>query len=109
VTDQLSLFEGRRLRDEGVALVETADADAAWRAWADGAIRWLATTRPTFSANDLAALQVDYGIAPPSHPNSVGAAFLRAARLGLIEKTGGIEQMRTAAAHARNVIVWRGA
>jgi hypothetical protein len=62
-----------------MALVDEAE-NPAWKAKADAAIRELASSGREFTAEDLRALVGD-----PLRPNSMGSAFQRAARAGLVK------------------------
>lgn len=92
--------EGRRLRDEGQALV-AANVDQQW--W-DRAHDWLDVEirrGREFSANDL--LQA---VGAPSRRNSVGAFFGIASRAGWIRPVGLTSGVRPPQ-HARRIMVWQ--
>lgn len=92
--------EGRRRRDEGVAVV--ADHSAAWQAAARRAIDTLCWRKPDgFTADDLVKL---IGL-PPGSANAVGAAFIGASRAGLIVRLGEVRSAR-AGRHAGRQSLW---
>lgn len=93
--------DGRRLRDEGMALVDEHEHPA-WKAEADRVIRELAYGGRPFTAYD-----VTDRIGMPARPNAVGARFSAAARQGIIEDIG-YTQSKRAARHASRQLVWRG-
>ena len=96
-----SMDDGRRLRDEGMALVNEHE-DPAWQDEADRVIRELAYSGVAFTAQDLTNR-----IGMPTRPNAVGARFSAAARQGIIEDVGYAQSTR-AARHASRMLVWRG-
>ena len=93
--------DGRRLRDEGMALVDEHEHPA-WRAAADRAIRELAYAGSPFTAEDVISR-----VGMPNRPNAVGARFSAAARQGLIEDIGYAQSSRSTR-HASRLLVWRG-
>jgi hypothetical protein len=95
------LTEGRRLRDEGVAKVQTNHADEEWRTYADMALAALIRTGEPFTAADV----IDRA-GMPSSPNAVGALFVSARKSGAIRKTGRWVPSRRAASHARELREW---
>lgn len=94
------LEEGRRLRDEGVHLVENATAVQDWRTRAEARLRYLADWGGEFTADDV----VEKCGLPPS-PNALGALFLGARRRGLITPVGYAQATRPAS-HGRIQKVW---
>jgi len=93
---------GLELRDAGVAQVERNTPEW-WKAEAARAIATLAAAGRDFTAEDVRAVAGD----PPSHPNAMGAAFLRAASEGAIIKVGYRSPVRKSS-HASVIAVWRG-
>lgn len=93
-------MNGQTLRDEGIALVEE-NTDDAWNDEVDSVIETLANSRDSFTSDDVWA-NVSF---LPHHNSSMGAAFNRAAKSGLIKKVGWVESRRPSA-HARVVRVW---
>lgn len=98
---QLSLFESRKARDEGMEktrsknsvwlkLCLTTISSSLWHEWVG-------------SGEDLR----DWLLAPPrnmpspTHPNAWGSLIREATTKGLIEKTGRYVQMRQKSSHAR--------
>jgi hypothetical protein len=95
-----NLAEGRRLRDEGMAATESrrgADQD---RLVIDRAIKHLADSGETFSANDVRRLL------PVVAPQLIGSRFNAASRRGQIERVGS-ELADHGAGHARRLSTWR--
>lgn len=97
----LDLDAGRARRDSGVRAVELAE----WRddkRRIDAVIQHFAQTGAEFCADDVTPFLPE-GI----RPNSIGAAFLRAAKKHLIVECGWRPSGRPEA-HSRKVTVWRG-
>jgi hypothetical protein len=101
--EQLDLLEqARAARDVGVELVN-GNTSAEWRDCCDRAIDELAASGRDFQAADIMLL----GVPDPANPNSLGGAFHRASRAGIIECVG-FEPSRRPTVHASIVRVWRG-
>lgn len=92
---------GRQGRDVGVSRVEASNVE--WSEAARRAIRTLAATGRPFTAEDVVGI-----VGHPESPNAIGAAMLKAARIGLIYKSGMVAASRETS-HARPLQVWRGA
>lgn len=98
---QGNLFDGRRLRDEGIERVELAEGEE----WKEAARAWVArrAAQPgEFNADDLRAV-----VGSPERPNAMGAVFLWAVKRGLIRMVG-LRQRRAANAHAQRIAVYVG-
>lgn len=87
-------------RDVGTGRVDRADPE--WAEAARQAIRRLAATGRPFTAEDVVAV-----VGHPDRPNAIGAAMLKAAKLGLIYKVGMTKTTR-GSSHARALPVWQG-
>lgn len=98
---QGNLFEGRRLRDEGVERVELAEGER-WKVAARAWVVRRAAMPGEFNADDLRA-----AVGSPERPNAMGAVFLWAVKQGLIRMTG-LRQRRAANAHAQRIAVYTG-
>ena len=99
---ELGIAEGRARRDRGVLAVERAE----WRddrALLDRIILQFADGAGTFTSDDVRPY-LPLGI----RPNSLGAAFLRAAKKGWIKEVG-YQQSERPEARGRRVLVWKGA
>jgi hypothetical protein len=95
------LVAGRRGRDEGTERAENAVPE-----WREIARKWIsgrATQPGEFNADDLRRAVGP----PPGHYNAMGAVFLWAMRVGLIESVG-LRQRGAANAHAQLIRVYRG-
>ncbi len=100
---QFGLFEGRRLRDEGVRAVEDGPEERQrWREEARAWVRARAARPGTFAPDDLTL-----AVGVPPTPNLMGAVWLWANRQGLVEPVG-FTQATRASAHGRRVLVYRG-
>ena len=93
-------MNGQTLRNEGIALVEE-NTDDAWNAEVDSVIETLASTGVNFTSDDVWA-NVSF---LPHNNSSMGAAFIRASKSGLIKKVGWAESRRPSA-HSRALRVW---
>jgi hypothetical protein len=102
VAGQLTI--GEALRDEGVARVESNNAD--WSARALRQLRHLAEHLAYFSADDL-RIRMSNLDDHPAHHNAYGAVFRRAMHAGWIEATDATCRSERPDAHARRLQVWR--
>lgn len=93
---------GRQLRDQGMARAAAPLEDVPWRQEADRAVRSLARSGQTFSAEDVTAVA-----GRPIHPNAVGALLSSWKRRGLIEPVG-FGQAERRERHASRMLQWRG-
>lgn len=75
--------DGRRERDEALARVDTA-ADPAWKDEARRIVRRVATTRDTFTTDDV----WDAGLPTPTEPRALGPVITALIRAGAITATG---------------------
>lgn len=82
----MSIEEGRKARDIGVAAVDAAGVAGhkTWKPKAEAALDQLIREGRPFTADDLRAL-VDER---PDHPNQIGALFIGASKRGEIRKIG---------------------
>jgi hypothetical protein len=94
--------EGKRRRDEGVAAVEMAQ----WsddKALIDRLILMFADGGMEFSSDDVTPY-----LPPGFRPAAVGSAFLRAAKVPIIEDTGRSKHSERPEARSRKITIWRG-
>ena len=96
------LEQGRAARDDGVGSVN-GNTSQEWRDCCDQAIDELAATGREFVASDIMLL----GVPDPANPNSLGGAFHRASRAGVIRCVG-FAPSRRPSVHASIVRVWVG-
>lgn len=102
LAEQLSLEEGLRLAEEGMAAADL-HADPDWRHDVDRAIAALCRIGDEFSAIDVRRIVGD----PPegTHPNALGARFRYWSKRGLITKLGTIPSTRKEL-HAHEIGLW---
>lgn len=105
--EQLDIFEeGARLRDQGIARAVN-HADEVNSGWSEAAYIFLnqyIRTHSTFLAEDVR--EAATGIIPaPPHARAWAAIVLRAAKAGLITKTG-YASVKNPKAHRAPVTVW---
>jgi hypothetical protein len=86
------------------AAIERAGAGSGedWQRVALAAIERIARSQETLTTDD-----VWEHVEAPSEPRAVGCAMRRAAREGLIRKTGRVKPSRRKECHGRDVAVWR--
>lgn len=102
--EQLTMDDALTARDIAIA---RADEHAApdWKTAARAAVRWCASHHATFTTDEVLA-RLDATGAPRTHnPSALGPVMLRAARDGLIAKTGDMRPSRLARRH-RDLTVW---
>lgn len=97
---------------EKLAGMATADAHATdrWSQLALDCVRLCADALPDFTSDDVWKSLVASGqdvIETERNPKALGAVMLRAARAGLIVKTGTVRNSTHVANHARPVQVWQ--
>lgn len=95
--------EGRRRRDEAVAVARAA-THTGWRLVVDRVIEDLARSGRPFTAEDVRARSGD---PLGSSPAAMGAAFSAAHRAGLIVPVG-FDVAKRPEAHCRPIRVWQG-
>lgn len=95
--------EGDARKAEGQDSVATNNED--WLNQVLSAISFLAASGKEFTVEDVR--HFCNGLGHPTHPNAWGAAFSRAARQGLIVRTG-YRKNGLPSAHARVVATWKG-
>lgn len=104
LAEQLTLEEGLRLAEEGMAAADL-HADRTWRRKVDEAIVSLCRLVPhvEFTAVDVRRIAGD----PPegTHPNALGARFRYWSKRGLIRKLGTIPSPRPEL-HAHEIGIW---
>lgn len=93
--------EGRRLRDEGMALVDS-HAHPAWKALFDRELERLAASGRRFTVADITAV-----VGLPERRNAVGARIGAASKRHLIVQVGW-EKPERASRHANDNRVWVG-
>lgn len=71
------------------------------------AITRAAYTKPEITSDDVWDALESWGIYALDHPNTLGAAFLQAARAGVLESTGHVKKSARIGAHRRRVMIWR--
>lgn len=79
--DLFAYSEAKARRDDGMERASSHAQQFSWRAYS--AIEALAHNQPSVHIDDV----LRQGVAPPPHPNAWGAVWLRAIKLGLIERT----------------------
>jgi hypothetical protein len=96
------LFGSRKARDEGIALV-SGNAES----FMARGIEFISRLPPgDYTSEDINARLVIVGITPHT-PKAYGALTSHAVRLGLLEDTGRVRQMKKYKSHARRTPVWR--
>lgn len=101
MTDQLTLEEGLALKEKGMALASLAEPEP-YKQRARGAISYFASLGTPFTAEDVRELVGD-----PEHPNSLGALFSAAVKVGQIRRWSDRPAVR-AQRHASLLRVWIG-
>lgn len=92
------------LRDAGASLALEAED---YKLALGRAITKAARTLPEFTAEDVREILADMGAADLDHPNAMGAAFLQAARAGIIDNTGRVTRAARTTSHRRAMAIWR--
>jgi len=100
---ELGIAEGRRRRDEGQRHLRMADPLEPWYDNAWRAVKALADWPGTFTSDAIRSAAGD-----PPKPNAMGALLNQAARAGLIEWRGELEQSERPTRHAAWLKVWHG-
>lgn len=95
-------LEGTRLRDQGIAQVESHTPEE-WKRMVQHCIRTLAKTAQEFTAEDVLEI-----VGRPANPNAIGAQFMSALRNHIIMKVG-YRTARRKERHAGMVAVYLGA
>lgn len=90
-------------RDTGAALALDAEAR---KYELEQAISWAARRFREFDSDTVHDWLDHHGI-ELAHPNALGAAFLCAARAGVIENTGRVGKSQRTGAHRRAIAIWR--
>jgi hypothetical protein len=106
----LDLIESKRLRDEGMALVDRPK-------WSDAALAMAISVRDgwsvraqlfeTFAMEDLRQVLVAAGLPEPAHPNAWGAFGMSLAKRGIIVRTGEWRNAKSKKSHACMVPLYR--
>ena len=96
------LFRSRSARDKGIALV-TANAPT----FMQRGLEFIATLPPgDYTSEDINTRLDIVGIKPHTD-KAYGALTRHAVRVGLLEDTGRVRQMKKEKSHARRTPVWR--
>lgn len=101
MTQAILNLEGNRMRDQGIAQVDSHTPEA-WKTSMDTAISTYAKTGRTFTAEDVREIAGE----PPT-PNAMGARFLQAMKRGIISKVG-YRSAHRSSAHGRAIAVYTG-
>jgi hypothetical protein len=103
--EQLSVFDAGVARDDAIGRAD-AGAVPAWKDIAYAAVVWCAAHYQTFTSDEVLNRLVDVGA--PSTPtlSALGPVMMRAARDGVIIKTGEQRLSRLRRRH-RDLTVWR--
>lgn len=99
---ELDAEEGRRRRDEAMALAEE-HAEPSWNETAYEAVRFLALRMEEFTTDDVWAL----GLVQPREPRALGAVMSRAVKARLIERTNRVLESARPECHRNPKRVWR--
>ena len=91
-------------RDAGATLALDAEIRKFELEWA---LTKAARSFPAFTSDEVHGILAELGITELAHPNALGAAFLQAARAGIIENTGRVQKSGRLGAHRRNIQVWK--
>ena len=105
----VQLAEGERLKAEGIAQADLHAAER-WRQAAFEAVVLVSGLLPEFTTEDVWAALEQAGRDPletERNPSAMGAVMLRAARAGLITKTGTYATSTRPSRHVAEMRVWR--
>jgi hypothetical protein len=111
---QTKLFEEPSIDEKKDALLDSVAAtrnpeQQAELAYVMGALSWYALKNyQTFTSSDVRERVEDQLGRPMAHPNMIGIAFHKMAKIRRIRKVG-YQQSRTPSRHGALVRVWRGA
>lgn len=104
MSDQ-TLFDAIAAKEVGIRQADE-NADEGWKEAAYSAVLVFSETLSTFTADDVwDAIERDFPNASTHEPAALGPVFLRAARAGLIQKTGQLRMTRNSRRH-RDLTVW---
>ena len=93
------------VKDEAIDRADN-HADESWKHAALVSVRWCAHMHPDFTADEVwHRLEEHYGLEATHEPSAIGPVFLRAARAGVIRKTGELRPSTNKARH-RDLTVW---
>ena len=105
--EQLSIFDGRDLRDASIRIAEDHANEVKPR-WSDTAYEFLLSyikTKDQFMAEDVR--KASYGIVPtPPSNRAWGAIFVRATKSGLIRRIG-FKNVKNPLAHCTPATLWQ--
>lgn len=93
---------GRQKRDHALEVVERGAPDG-WMEAAVALIERTARLKARFTSDDV----WDAGLEAPREPRALGAAFTKAVKLRLIERTGEFTTTRRSSRHAAPIAIWR--
>ena len=104
-------YTGSELKEKGMALA-TGKANRADPGWSDTAEQYLRKflilwTCKDFTGEEAQQWMLGNGLGHPDSSNAWGGVFNRAAKRGLITKTGEYRSSQKPNAHCRMVPVWR--
>jgi hypothetical protein len=105
---QLELVPAEQARDEAIAQVARPAEE--WIRGAVQAVRAICARRgygAKFTTDAVWALLDHWGVGPPEEPRALGAAMMRAKRIGLCEPTAVTQKSVRVDCHARPIRVWK--
>jgi len=108
MTRQLMLVPAEEARDEAIAQVARPAED--WIRLAVQAVKAICQFRGSggmFTTDAVWAVLEHWNVDPPDEPRALGAAMMRAKKLGLCEPTSVTQKSVRVDCHARPVRVWR--
>lgn len=93
------------VKDEAIDRADN-HADESWKHAALASVRWCAHMHPDFTTDEVwHRLEKHYGLEATHEPSAIGPVFLRAARAGVIRKTGELRPSTNKSRH-RDLTVW---
>jgi len=103
--NQLSIFSGKQLKECGMQLALQSTPDE-WKERVINELEQYARKNKTFTAEEFRAFWLSKGGEQPHSSNVWGAMFGRAAKLGLIKKTGKYQPAVSPKTHGHPIAVW---
>ena len=102
---QLNLFEGRKLRDEGIERAEEhANKNYTWSDFAFSFLEGYICFHKRFMAEDVRVASSGIVPSPPSK-RAWGAVFVKAVKLNLIRRVG-YQSVKNPKAHCTPATIW---